>query len=437
MRSVWDREVGGSNPLAPTKYLDVVPGHPANTSFKFLRVKFLARGPGQNPDYQGRRLCGIDALRGAAALAVVLYHTVGPKGQSEPLVLQWIAAPFLPVIRLGYVGVLLFFVISGFCIHLARARAQSDGGQPMSFTSFWKRRIRRLYPPYLIALMLFLLIAGFTTNFQATAFYLWDLLLHLLMLHNLDARTVYSVNGVFWTLAIEEQLYVAYFLLLFLRNRWGWGRTLVVCLAARVIWFIVFTALRNHFNINIPISESAASYWFNWALGAMSVEAVYGLVKLPAWSHKMKVAGVAVAGSVGLSYLLPAVQNRSVLYSILWLCVHPLWAVAFFVVLNWFVAAEKTWRINAQTPVLIRYLAVVGVFSYSLYLTHELVALEEYRFAFLNISPLATAFLLTTPVAVAFAWLFFQFAERPYHNTVRIKAQPSRVFPEVPTTIDA
>ena len=308
----------------------------------------------------------------------------------------------------------------------------------MRFTSFWKRRVRRLYPPYLIALMLFLFIAGLTTNFQATTFYVWDVLLHLLMLHNLDGRTVYSVNGVFWTLAIEEQLYLAYFLLLFLRNRWGWGRTLIVCLGARIVWFIVINTMRNQFNLNIPVSESAASYWFNWALGAMSVEAMYGLMKLPAWSRKMKVAGIAVAGAVGLSYLLSAIQGRNaVLYSILWLLIHPLWGVAFFVVLNWFIAAEKAWRINGQTPVLVRYLAVVGVFSYSLYLTHELVALEEYRFAFLGFSPLVTAFLITTPVAVAFAWLFFQFAEKPYLNTPRIKAHPVRVFPEAPAAIDA
>ena len=38
----------------------------------------------------------------------------------------------------------------------------------------------------------------------------------------------------FWTLAIEEQLYLAYFLLLFLRVRWGWGVTIAVCLFARV-----------------------------------------------------------------------------------------------------------------------------------------------------------------------------------------------------------
>src|SRR5207244_13609880 len=112
------------------------------------------------------------------------------------------------------------------------------------FTAFWKRRFRRLYPPYLIALILYLGIAAFTTKFQLTPFYVWDVVSHLLMLHNLDSHTVYSINGVFWTLAIEEQLYLAYFLLLFLRIRWGCQRTLAVCLLVWFLWFIYISAIR-------------------------------------------------------------------------------------------------------------------------------------------------------------------------------------------------
>jgi peptidoglycan/LPS O-acetylase OafA/YrhL len=67
--------------------------------------------------------------------------------------------------------------------------------------------------------------------------------MHLLMLHNLDPKTCYSINGVFWTLAIEEQLYLAYFLLLFLRRRWGWSLALTMCLLARLGWMVLVTCL--------------------------------------------------------------------------------------------------------------------------------------------------------------------------------------------------
>ena len=97
----------------------------------------------------------------------------------------------------------------------------------VNFFYFWKRRVRRLYPPYIAALALYLCYLAYKTPVQVTGFYLWDVLLHVFMLHNLDLRTTYTINGAFWTLAIEEQLYLAYFLLLFLRIRYGWTTTLV------------------------------------------------------------------------------------------------------------------------------------------------------------------------------------------------------------------
>ena len=115
-------------------------------------------------------------------------------------------------------------MISGFCIHLQWARARAAGEEPqIKFGAFWKRRIRRLYPPYAIALAFYLLLTAWTVGLDVTRFFIYDIGMHLLMLHNLDFHTAYSINGIFWTLAIEEQLYLAYFLLLFIRVRWGWA----------------------------------------------------------------------------------------------------------------------------------------------------------------------------------------------------------------------
>ena len=225
------------------------------------------------------RLRGVDALRGAAAMGVVLYHEVGSKPRvSTGTIWNWLASPLWAISSFGYAGVFLFFVISGFCIHLQWARRRTVEEKPRTdFVAFWKRRFRRLYPPYLIALAIYLVVSGFTTRLQATAFYVWDVILHIVMLHNIDGRTAYSINGVFWTLAIEEQLYLSYFLLLFFRNRLGWRRTLILCAAARVIWLVLSVETRNAFGVNIPITEAAASHWFTWALGALAVEAAFGI----------------------------------------------------------------------------------------------------------------------------------------------------------------
>lgn len=173
--------------------------------------------------------------------------------------LQWPVKGVVFLSSLGYVGVFLFFVISGFCIHLQWAKSRV-AGKPSSirFGPFWKRRIRRLYPPYLIALALFLAMAALSVGLDVTHFFVYDVVMHLLMLHNLDPRTCYSINGVFWTLAIEEQLYLAYFLLLYLRTRWGWIPTLVICGLARVAWFFFGHGLWLATGFGIPVPEAAA-----------------------------------------------------------------------------------------------------------------------------------------------------------------------------------
>ena len=109
------------------------------------------------------RLRSIDALRGIAAMGVVVYHCIGigPYLQSRFFLVRYPVQLIQLTSSFGYIGVFLFFVISGFCIHLQWARAQASGVTPtIHFGSFWKRRIRRLYPPYIIALALYLVLTA-------------------------------------------------------------------------------------------------------------------------------------------------------------------------------------------------------------------------------------------------------------------------------------
>lgn len=363
--------------------------------------------------FKGSRLRSIDALRGVAALAVVIYHAVGQAPHDEHnRLLLWLGVPIREAVSYGYTGVFLFFVISGFCIHLHWAKARAAGQEPtIEFMPFWKRRFRRLYPPYLIALILYLLVVALTTDVRYS---LWDITLHLLMLHNLDSHTSYSINGVFWTLAIEEQLYLAYFLLLFLRGRWGWTRTLMCCALARVGWFILAAALQRYFGIETPISEAAASHWLTWALGALSVEAAMGLIILPRWCLNLWLSLASLASAVAISYALPHFDASGMLHHVAWLALHPLWGFGFFIIINRAVLAEKRWRETLHLPRLVAVLSVIGIFSYSLYLTHQLLMLEMWRFYILHMPSLLVALFVMTPLSVGFAWLFFQFCERPY-----------------------
>ena len=153
--------------------------------------------PGARPSTQ--RLGQIDALRGLAAMAVVLYHYSTRFGQLYPQAPQVSWA--LPD---GHFGVNLFFIISGFVIFMTITRTH----RPADFVV---SRFSRLYPAYWAAVALTFAITQALplpgkTVAGASA------LANLLMFHGLFG--VPHVDGVYWTLEVEL-LFYAMALLLF------------------------------------------------------------------------------------------------------------------------------------------------------------------------------------------------------------------------------
>lgn len=417
-----------ANEKTPQKFLE----HRLTPLMNLIKNQTLSDG----------RLQSIDALRGVAALGVVLYHAITQGAAATPdNIFRWPVKLVQLVSSFGYIGVFLFFVISGFCIHLQWAKARANQQTPViQFGPFWRRRFRRLYPPYLIAFGLFMLMAALTTGINVTHFFVYDVVMHLLMLHNLDPNTCYSINGVFWTLAIEEQLYLAYFLLLFLRTRWGWGPTLLICGAARLGWFLFSHAVWVTTAIGVPVPEAAASHWFTWALGAIAVEGAFGLVKLPDWCRNLWLGSAAIVLASATSTILPLTQKDTLAHNLAWLLMHPAWGFGFFILVNRAVTAEQKWVAQLKQPAFPRRLlirltgtaAFVGVFSYSLYLTHELVIMQSWWFITRRFPPILNALLIVVPATIAFAWLFFRVCEKPYMRKAVSKAErveePAAVF---------
>ncbi len=354
---------------------------------------------------KGGRLVSVDMLRGLAALAVVLYHAAHKGIFLYPERLAtWQEWLWLGPFSFGYVGVYCFFVISGFCIHLKVAKGLAAGRTTkIDFKAFWKRRLRRLYPAYAAALALYLLVGWYSGHINFKAAPLWDITSHLLLIHNLDPRTVFSLNGVFWTLALEEQLYLAYFVLLFVRRRWGWRRTLLLCTGVRVAWLAGAALLSYAFGWQVVTLEAAAANWCIWALGALAVECYFGFVKLPDWCYNWRLAALLAAAAAGLAYANYWVQEVG---SFAWgakLLLQPLWGVASFIVINRAVRHEAFWAARAAATLWIKFLMWLGLVSYSLYLTHELVFHLEGERPW-----------LTVPLALLAAWIFFQFFEKPF-----------------------
>src|SRR5689334_12116092 len=352
------------------------------------------------------RLRGLDALRGFSCLAIVLYHATDRHAVPTNLWQYPVRAVHFAIAQ-AYISVFLFFVISGFCIHLQWARTRSRGEEPkIPFGAFWKRRFRRLYPPYAMAIGLYVVLTAATIGLPITRFLVYDIGMHLLMLHNLDSHTAYSISGIFWTLAIEEQLYLAYFLLLFIRVRWGWTVTLIICLLSRAGWMVFSHFVWAKTGFGLPVPEAAASHWFTWALGAMAVEAVYGVVKLPRWTQDLRIATIVITAASIISTYLPSISKETPMHDVCWYLIHPLWGIGFFIVVNRIVNAELGWMRRLKMPLFVSVFATFGLFSYSIYLTHELMIMQSWRWSNPAYLQVVNVFTVVLPATILFAFTF-------------------------------
>lgn len=143
----------------------------------------------------------IDVLRGFAALSVLVYHVIEH--------FKWDAFPVrgpLVWFRIGWMGVDLFFVISGFVIALS-AFAQIDKSGAEFRRSFVVHRIARIVPLHYLTCVVFIGLVA--PNMVRRDGFWSDLGIHLLFAHNLSVNHVGSINGANWSVATEMQFYLA------------------------------------------------------------------------------------------------------------------------------------------------------------------------------------------------------------------------------------
>lgn len=176
------------------------------------------------------KLPELTGVRGLAALWVWLYHVWFIAG-SPPVRVEAIGLELTPLFSIGWIGVDLFFVLSGFVLvwpfigHDARA---------FSFSDFMRRRALRVLPAYYTQMTLLFALA-------ATGF-MWDLpswkntFAHVLFLHNLNVNWSSAVNGPWWTLPIEWQFYLVFPVLIALLLRFGAWRVLSCVAVVTLVW---------------------------------------------------------------------------------------------------------------------------------------------------------------------------------------------------------
>jgi peptidoglycan/LPS O-acetylase OafA/YrhL len=179
------------------------------------------------------RILQLDGLRGIAVLTVVLYHYV----LSIPLPGGGLWFHLQDCFRLGWCGVDLFFVLSGFLIGGILLDARDS---PRYFRTFYSRRFFRIFPLYYAWLALYLALAlGAFRHLPESIAAAWPgwrpIIVYALFLQNLVAKELRGISapwlGPLWSLAVEEQFY----LIMPLAVRFLPKRRLVPLLGATII----------------------------------------------------------------------------------------------------------------------------------------------------------------------------------------------------------
>lgn len=356
------------------------------------------------------QLPGIDVLRGVSALGVVWFHSrvdlwVGFKAiQADPTAYsafdRALSYLSLPASQMGGI-VMLFFVLSGFCIHLPIA---SKNTSP-NWTAYAVRRFLRIYPAYLATLLVCLLAAvvffrdggdlvGQLSVYAASA----------VMVQNwVMGGSQIALNPSLWTIPVEVEAYIVYPLLLWFWRKHGLSGVLALTLLCTAIGAVMFAGGHGQ------ASASFFKYAVIWNSGAWLAEAyVRGL--LPKWTscHWFVMAGTASAT------MAAGLAGVDIFY------LHYGWALVSFLLLLWVLGPGS--RLLTLSRWWVTPLMFTGTVSYSLYLLH-FPLFKMAGCAWVQVyGSKPESFLvpsIATFLVIPVAWLFYKVVELPTHQLAR------------------
>ncbi len=316
-----------------------------------------------------RRLGVLDGLRGIAVLLVLWYHVWEISFLPAPV--DWLE--FVP--ETGFVGVHLFFFLSGFVIAYPFVRAASTGAARPGWGGFAWRRFIKIVPSYVLSIAVAYAI-GYAQR-QPGAATVPDLVSHLLFVHTWFADRYGTINGVLWTLAVEVEFYCIFPLIW-----WGFARrpwlTAAAMIAVAWVWraglaSCCYSTLFPQYEENLP------GYLDIFAFGMLAALAFarYGeRWRTSRWSAVAPLVSLGgAAWLVALLFDLFGYRLADQWAGVWQIDRRPLLGASFAIVALGFLSSPRWWQLLLDNPPL-RFLAAI---SYNLYLYHQIVARELLR----------------------------------------------------------
>lgn len=352
---------------------------------------------------------------------VVLLHSPATQGPLKIL---------KPIAAFGWSGVGLFLVLSGFSIHF-RWAASDFPHHEFTARAFARRRFFRLYPTYLAAVVVALLVAA---TFGGSAAPEWLFADGTVPVTVLIATQVLLIGanvvhvgyvGVAWSLALELQLYVMYASLVRRLRAIGVWRVVLTALAISIAWRIGAELLTRSLPMGQFFPDGSTSELgrllyaqlpsraFEWLLGVLAAEWYFGRAWLPGQRQTVALAvALPVCAAVIFRHPLGAASLNGHRFMLTDVVLDPLVGVGYLAVLASLIRGEAA---LLRQPILGRLVTIagsVGIFSYSLYLIHpEMMELGARLGGELGLGAVAGE-LLDWGVAVLGAWVLYLLVER-------------------------
>lgn len=336
------------------------------------------------------RMVEVDALRGLAALAVVLFHYTTRFAELFPVdnaPVTWFSG--------GYYGVNLFFIISGFVIFMTLDKTV----RPMDFVV---SRFSRLFPTYWVAIILTFSITHLL-GLPGKLVSIGPAVANMLMVHGLFG--VPHVDGVYWTLEVELLFYCGMFLL----YRVHWLGRIHHVLCALLLLRLTYYVLEHHWGISLPwtIFRLLILQYIPWF--ALGISVYLGTHHTDA--KNLRLAALIATMSVAT----------------LWVCESALVA-ALGVIFSGavFFASRSQLRLLQFRP-----FVWLGSISYPLYLLHENIGWALLLRLQRSQMPMNLAILLTLCVSFILADALTRWVEQPAMRWIRnrYKARSSTLGP--------